>query len=348
MKFIYSIRSFAIIFLGIAWRLVNAQDAVLSMYYRAPLSLNPALTGFLPEKDSRLSLNYGSHFGNISAKNAYRVYQVSFDRKLCVQEDFFGLGFQVHSDFSGTHNFTRAYVLVSGSYHRPFTKNTYLSAGMASGLLQNKLNENSLKFDVQFDGQTYNPALSNQEHFTQHSSSNLDLWLGLTAYNVQKNWTLGVSVYHLNRPDISFINDKNYLLGVGFSIHGSAHLIPQKLVFREFFRRQSISHGYTGQWQNICGGMYKLFPFYAAGVRDENEFWAGSSVRLAGRTGRKSLLLDAWIPTMGFETSLWTFYLSYDVKLLTRSDLSPFTGYFELNMEYRFGSKNKCVLCPRM
>jgi hypothetical protein len=57
-------------------RTVMAQDFHLSQFHRAPLILNPAMTGFMLGK-YRLGVNYRNQWGSVKSK--YETYETYFN-----------------------------------------------------------------------------------------------------------------------------------------------------------------------------------------------------------------------------------------------------------------------------
>src|SRR3982751_3033452 len=62
-----------------------AQDPKFSQYFAAPLSLNPAFTGFF-DGDYRIAANTRQQWGNLG--DPYNTYSVSGDVKLLEDENF--------------------------------------------------------------------------------------------------------------------------------------------------------------------------------------------------------------------------------------------------------------------
>src|SRR5689334_25236350 len=91
----------------------TAQDLHFSQYFNSPLSTNPANTGFIPDGDYRIGVNYRNQWSSVMSvpyktMSAFGDMQVGKDR---FQNGWIGLGGLVLKDVAGAGNLssTRIY-----------------------------------------------------------------------------------------------------------------------------------------------------------------------------------------------------------------------------------------------
>ncbi|HEX8607316.1 MAG TPA: type IX secretion system membrane protein PorP/SprF, partial [Pedobacter sp.] len=78
---------FLLITIAFGWQMrALAQDLHFSQYFNSPLLVNPANTGFIPEGDHRLGINYRNQWASIG--NPYKTFSIFGDGQ------FFGERFE--------------------------------------------------------------------------------------------------------------------------------------------------------------------------------------------------------------------------------------------------------------
>lgn len=222
----------SLLVLASAVGVLRAQDFHYSQFYNAPLRLNPALTGVFGG-DTRLSANYRSQWLSVPVK--YKTFTVEADHKFIRRTDragFFAAGLALNHDRSGDSRLSWANVDLSGSYTRYLSRQWFLTAGIQAGFAQRSFKLDDLRFDEQFDPLPgrYNPNLPIGESFgrTSHVFFDLGTGINLRWQALQTNALVdrldrrsqvdvGVGVFHLNRPDQSFVEDVRVPLPVRVS-----------------------------------------------------------------------------------------------------------------------------------
>src|SRR5437870_6342465 len=86
----------------------HAQDLHFSQFFNAPLITNPANTGFIPDGDYRLGMNYRNQWSSImtvpyKTMSAFGDVQVLKDR---MDNGWVGLGGVILRDVAGSGNLT--------------------------------------------------------------------------------------------------------------------------------------------------------------------------------------------------------------------------------------------------
>src|SRR3954470_16147115 len=97
----------------LSWQMKTArQDLHFSQYFNSPLLVNPANTGFIPDGDYRVGINYRNQWANIG--NPYKTFSAFGDAQVFgdrFENGWVGVGGALLRDVAGSGNLatTRAY-----------------------------------------------------------------------------------------------------------------------------------------------------------------------------------------------------------------------------------------------
>lgn len=191
----------------------QAQDPIFTQFYNVPEALNPAFTA------SANTWNAGLlHRRQWPNENRRIDTQYAFASNLATDELGLGLTVQNHQEvFTDYH-----YFKINGavSYRVDINYNWHLRLGIEGGygqkdfefgglLLEDQINRNT----GSIDGASVDPGImrSNNLRF-------FDLNAGLLA-DSEHVW-IGVSLRHLNRPDVAFLEYAQVPLNMFLSVHG--------------------------------------------------------------------------------------------------------------------------------
>ena len=186
-----------------------AQDIHFSQFNASPLNLNPALTGGF-DGDLRLIGNHKRQW--LSFTNAYRTFSFSADARLNHLQLFrsnISVGLLFNNDVAGDANFSTNQVKLTASYNYMLTRDSALNAsiGLNAGFNQHNINYNLLTFGSQFNGNQFDPNLTNGETFTNDNVNYFDVSAGLGLsyiFNSKFAANTGFSFNHINKPNQSF------------------------------------------------------------------------------------------------------------------------------------------------
>ncbi|NME70755.1 PorP/SprF family type IX secretion system membrane protein [Flammeovirga aprica] len=198
---------------------IQAQDAQLSQYYASPLYLNPALAG--TSGDGRVNLNYRNQWVGVPLN--YSNFLASFDTP--IPRKNIGVGFLAHQDVLGVTSgtsMTRFSMNFTGSYHLKLNEKYNLSFGLQGGFEQSTLGFNDLIFDDQID-QDGNIGNSTADRLTDQNKIYPDISSGLMLY--ANHFWVGASVYHMNQPNISRLQNGADILPLRLSVN-AGYRIP--------------------------------------------------------------------------------------------------------------------------
>ena len=209
----------ALIFMG-SFQQLNAQDVQFSQFYRAPLQLNPAMTGVF-EGSWRVAVNYREQYNSILDAHPFRTVATSFDmRKKAVRNDYFSFGINLLQDQSGSSIFSQYRGNVSLSYMKQLsgskysTQSSYLIVGAQAGAGQNRFNPERLWFSAQYDDATVSvdPNADNQESNINNSSNIFpDFNAGIMWYTRLDEYSsiyFGGALNHITEAEISLYEDR--------------------------------------------------------------------------------------------------------------------------------------------
>jgi type IX secretion system PorP/SprF family membrane protein len=318
-----------------------AQDPNFSQFFASPLTLNPALTGKF-NGVVRVAGNYRNQWPTINT--AFRTTTVSADFGVLgnriPENDQFGVGVMGMYDQNGNGVMKNSYISGSLAYHKALDEYGYhqLGVGFSGTYAQRRLDAGKLNFEDELTslGFTGNTA----EIFGSNGFLNInyaDVNAGIIyngATNDYNNFYFGASIYHINRPKVSF-QGADFLLEPRYTLHGGGY----------FPVADATTLFVSANYQNQAGASETIFGA-AIGLTVNDDFdravdvYAGSWIRLN----------DAIIPYIGIEFNTLRVGISYDVNTSRLAAASRRQGGMELSLIYtqKHSDPNKKKLnCPR-
>lgn len=203
---------------------VKAQDPHFSQFFASPLTLNPAFTGKF-DGAWRLAANHRDQWPSIP--KAYVTTSASLDfailKSKIPEGDVFGIGISGLSDQSADAALKLNYGSLSMSYHKALDEDGYntIGGGFQATYSSAILDRSKLTFEDQLTQNGFTNPTS--ETFSNGTSQNyFDINAGLLysgSSNGANNYYLGFSLYHINKPNLSFI-DKTWALASRMTVHG--------------------------------------------------------------------------------------------------------------------------------
>lgn len=322
---------------------VSAQDLHFSQFFRSPLNTNPANTGFMPEGDYRLGINYRNQWSSVMSV-PYKTMSAFGDVQLLrnnSENGWLGLGGMVLRDVAGSGSLTSTKVFGSVAYHQTLGYSSLLSLGFNAGWANKQINTTNLKFPDQFDGTFFDSKLPTSAILDRTNISYLDLHVGMNyAYFPNSNIYLnaGFSAQHINRPNESFFvsqGDKSAsqvpLRYTGF-LNGSFKLNESWIVNPNIYYSRQVTAS------ELVAGLNAHY----------NLSGEGENVLIAGMYYRHK---EAVIPMIGLGVKDYTFAFSYDATVSSLRTYNGSRGAFEFSLikEGLFDSFNgnrRQSLCP--
>src|SRR5688500_12258400 len=188
---------------------VQGQDLHFSQFFNSPLTTNPANTGFIPDGDYRLGINYRNQWSSVmtipyKTMSAFGDVQLFRDR---FETGWLGAGGVILRDVAGSGNLTSTKVYGSVAYHQMLGYSSLLSLGFNVGYANKQINVSNLKFPDQIDGHFFDHGVPTNAILDRNNITYLDMQVGMNyAYFPTERVYVnaGFSAHHVNRPRESF------------------------------------------------------------------------------------------------------------------------------------------------
>jgi len=307
----------------------NAQDPVFTQFYLVPETLNPAFTGISNTWNAGLVHRRQWPDGN-------RKMDTQFAFVNTIVSDEIGVGMTVMNQNEIFTNLNYFKANAAMSYRVNINYDWRLRLGLEAGLGRKDFNFGNLLLEDQININTgqINPISIDPEAGNQNNQINfLDLGAGF-EFDQEYAW-FGMSVKHLNRPNVAFRENANLPLDLFISVHGGyyydlnngpAYFLPEgsTLLFTANYMRQ-------GQYNRLDLGTILDFNRFSIGII--------AATNPEGRSD-KSHFLTSVNPVMSVKFSEFTFGYSYDWNV---SNIGRTQGIHELTLVWQ--SSRRCDRC---
>lgn len=335
-----NIKVFLILLLSLLFKLGNGQDIHFSQFNNSPLNLNPAQTGFF-RGSHRFVLNHRNQWASVTVP--YKTFSGSFDMQLMkrkLKQDIIGIGIVFNNDIAGDADMGTTSAGLSVSYTKGLNRknNHFISIGFQGSGAQHKIDYTKLYFDNQYDGDHFDANLYNNENFKRSNFSYLDFSAGVHWFlqtSEQTIFNAGFSAFHINKPVLSFFDDRSVYLNTRYVFYGNI-LID---VSKNTDLQPSLLLMKQGNYQEITLGSDVKFTL------NNNPFFYS-----AISTGAYLRLNDAIITKVNFEQKRWNLGISYDFNFSDLHPASKYLGGYEVSIIYIinhiYHKKVKEIPCP--
>jgi type IX secretion system PorP/SprF family membrane protein len=300
-----------------------AQDMHFSQWFNSPLTTNPANTGFIPDADYRVGVNYRNQWSNIMSV-PYKTMSIWGDAQVFrdrIESGWLGLGGVILRDVAGSGSLTSTKVYGSAAYHQMLGVAHLLSLGFNVGWANKRINTTDLKFPDQFDGKFFDSNLPTSVVLDAPNVNYFDMQVGLNyAYFPTDKLYVngGISVWHINRPRESFFKEDDPSSGYdshiaprynGF-VNASVKLNDQVII------NPMAYYSTTTKASELVGGGNVQYNLSGDG---DTQLFGG----LYYRAG------DAFIPMIGFEWKTVRLMFTYDATTSSLNQYNHSRGAFE-------------------
>jgi type IX secretion system PorP/SprF family membrane protein len=301
-----------------------AQDVQFSFPEFAPLSLNPALAGANYAMEG--IVNYRNQWSSLG--DPYRTTAASFHTRLKGSNkrktNQLAAGLQLMNDKAGSSAITNNSVALSIANHVSLSRNSRIGAGLNFGYVQRSIGNPNGQWASQYDGAAYNGGLASGESLNNPSFGYFDMGAGILytyehrqstlAKNHDKLLNAGVAVYHVNRPNNSFVAPGEDRLPVRYSAFANG----------EFAISSTNLSVLPGVWYNRQGIFSQLLvgtslKFLLIG----DTRYTGFTKPLALSMGLFGRLNDAAILRFNLDWDRYSFGYAFDFNT---SGLNDYTG----------------------
>lgn len=318
-----------------------AQDFTFSQFYEMPLLRNPAIAGLF-SGDVRVQMAYRRQWESVTTP--YKTMALSSEVKFPVGagNDYLTTSIQITNDVAGDAYFSRLQLLPAFNFLKSLNDgNSYLSAGVIAGLVQNQFDPTKMTFDDQFQNGRFSPTNITSQTFKKTNESYFDASAGIAYSNIingsDSKFYIGAALYHFTKPKLSFFDDA-VIMQPRLVINAGLNLVTSEFdnvyVYGDYIKQ-------GGNRQMLMGLLYgHAFSSYS----DEDHKYG---IYIGGfyRWG------DAFIPVAKLELDKLSLGFSYDIntsKLKSASQLRggfEVTGSFKSFLNIRKSSRGR-VECP--
>lgn len=303
----------------------SAQDIHYSQFNASPQNLNPAQTGLF-NGDWRVAANYRSQWSAIPVP--YKTFSIAGDTRLKtkLKNDVPAVGLLINTDKAGDSRFSTTQIIASLAYIKKLTKDSahFACLALQPGFSTKSFDVNQLTFDNQFDGDSYNAALSSGESFNRTRISYFDLGGGL-AYLWRKTArtqvSVGLSLLHINKPKQSFFDNSEIRLDQKFC----ASALAEFPVAASLDVLPTVMYQSQGKFNETVLGLFG--KYYLKPVNGMT-----TAVSLGGFYRMK----DAFILAANMDYRNFNVGLSYDVNTSKLIAATNHRGGFEISVIYIF------------
>ena len=318
-----------------------AQDLHFSQFFNSPLSTNPANTGFIPDGDYRLGVNFRDQWSSIMSL-PYKTMSAFGDVQVMKNQDqtgWVGLGGLILRDVAGSGNLTSTKLYGSVAYHQMLGYASLLSLGFNVGYANKKINTSNLKFPDQFDGKFFDNKLPTSATLDKNNIGYLDMQVGLNYayFPTDKIYVnTGLSVHHVNTPEESF-----------FESNDASNQVP-----RRYIGFLNGSFMVNDQWiinPNAYFTMQAESSELVAGLNAHyNLSGDGEYVLMGGLYYRHK---ESFIPLIGLGYKDYAITFTYDATISTLKNYNGSRGAFEFSLVKqgvfeRYDGNRRSTICP--
>jgi type IX secretion system PorP/SprF family membrane protein len=338
MKKIFTLIVIEILFLQGAF----SQGVHFSQYYNAPLLINPANTGMLPDNDYRVGIQFRNQGATIPIPyNTFSAFADVGIGRAKWENSWLGLGGGVWRDVAGDGQLALTKIQGNIAYHVLTSENSSLSLGLSYASNQRSVDFSKLTFDVQWDEFAFDRSAPNLEGSPSQKSSfnSAGAGVGFGYFNNNDLYLkASLGIMNMNRPIETFYGQSNRLgvrpnAQVDVIYKASARIMLNPSVY--YARQKKASELMLGSLVNINTSID------GTGL-SSNEVILGAFYRNN----------DAIVGVAGFKIKNNRFMVNYDHTISQLSKGNGGVGAFEFSLilqgNYRKDDGNRKIYgCPR-
>lgn len=309
-----------------------AQDPVFTQYFLIPETLNPGFSGFMettytgiihreqwPDLDLKIDTDYAFVNTWSESMNSGIGLSVLNQRENLTKYNFS----QINANYAYKVRINDSWIF------RPAIEAGF---GIKSFAFQNLLLQDQINIrSGVINANSIDPTLKNDK------INFFDIGAGM-VFNTENMW-IGLSMKHLNRPNIAFTAKGNVPLNTFFSLSTGYEFLLADYIDVEFFpyaTKMFVTSNYMqqGKYNRLDIGSSILF---------EKMFFGATAVTNPSKNGTNSNLLTSINLFTGLQYDNLRLGLSYDINT---TKIGKTGGIYELSLTYQFNLDVKCFGCP--
>ncbi|RYF21383.1 MAG: type IX secretion system membrane protein PorP/SprF [Flavobacteriales bacterium] len=311
---------------------VRAQDPIFTQYFLIPETLNPAFSGFMettytgivhreqwPDLDLRIDTDYA--FVNTWSESLRSGFGVSI---LNQRENLTKYNYtQINANYAYR-------VRINDEWD--FRPGIEAGFGLKSFAFQNLLLEDQINIRTGvINNSSSDPLIRNDK------MSFFDVSAGM-VFNTDDLW-IGLSMKHLNKPNISFSNDGNVPLDTFMSLSAGYEFLLADYIDVQLFPYETKMFVTTNYMQQ---GRYNRLDI-GSSILFQKMFFGATAVTNPSKNGANGALLTSVNLFTGLQYEHLRLGMSYDINT---SGIGKTGGVYELLLTYQFNLDRKCFGCP--
>jgi|YNPMSStandDraft_1061717.scaffolds.fasta_scaffold07221_2 type IX secretion system PorP/SprF family membrane protein len=241
-----------------------------------------------------------------------------------------GIGLWLDRDNAGLVRLGTNQVGLSVAYHTKLSEENTFSGGIYGGILNQHLTQDNMRWDSQYNGIYYDANLSSNENFANYSLTKPDVGFGLSySYNNRKQKSEGIllqtgySMYHLNKPDMSYTSSGTDKLHIRSVFHINSIIDISKSIVAV---NPSVLFMKQGTSTQLAMSLRGIFDITKSNMKASNiqKLWAGFHYRNK----------DAIIAEIGVQSYNVGVTFAYDWTISSLKGKG--IGAFELGIKYQY------------
>lgn len=340
-------KTLAFLIFNFLFLISHSQDIHFSQFYETPSLLNPALTG--ATSNLRASLQYRNQWSSVTVP--YKTFAASFEMKLNqksweqqgdnsnqVQKKFtegLAAGISFFSDRAGDGDMGLTQATLSIADQVALNEKNALSVGLQASIAQRSIDYSKLIWPNQYNGSGYDASINAGENFSTSKFMYGDYVAGLLwtygkgemymTANDEVKANAGIALYHITKPNESYLSNTSELLDTRFAVHGG-------MAFGIKNSSLSIAPSFLLNFQGptkeiVLGSLVKY------NLREDSKFTGNikSAFISFGGYYRND---DAVIPTFLLEMGQYAMGVSYDVNVSGLRAASSERGGLEIMLRF--------------
>lgn len=319
------------IFLFLCAQAIYAQDPIFTQAFSIPETINTGFTGALENTKVGLIHRTQRIGNNFNVDTQFAFLDMWFDNLNM------GLGISLLNHQESTinkYNFTQinlnyAYAVQLNDTW-VFRPSISVGAGSKDFGFQNLLLEDQINiFNNSINPSSVDPTILNSSILFFDFSASL-------LFNTERTW-VGLTFRHLNKPNISMIDQDNLPLDIFMSVHGS-YEIPLRFLGNSFSENSSLyvlgNYMQQGVNNRLDLGLQYVYSQFSLGVIAANNPMP---------TNNNSKFLNSINTFVGLKWDRFKFSYSYDFNL---EKIGQKRGAHELMLIYNFENLGRRLKCP--
>ncbi|MGL2963890.1 PorP/SprF family type IX secretion system membrane protein [Flavobacterium sp. RSB2_4_14] len=308
---------------------VRGQDPIFTQFYLVPETLNPAFTGIANTWNAGIIHRRQWPDGNRKIDT-----QFAFANNVVSEE--IGVGITVLNHREVFTNYNYAQINGAFSYRVDLNYDWRLRLGLETGYGRKDYNFNNLLLEDQININDGSISPGSVDPGVANYSDTIDFFDISAGFVMdQENAWFGVTLKHLNRPDVSFTEFGNYPLDMFLSVHGGYYFeflnSPSKLLPEDSTLLITANYMRQSQYNRLDIGGVMEFSRFSLGVI--------AATNPEGRSPN-SHVLTSINTILSLKINEFTFGYSYDINT---SNMGRTQGVHELSLTWQ--SSYRCDKC---